>query len=223
MLLSPVMPKAPSRVLLVDDHPIVGLGVETLLDGCDRFELLGKAEDHHAARRLSTQWQPDLIILDLLLGGRDGLELISELLENAGAASIIIYSSLPEGTHARRAFRAGARGYVMKEAGLHALLEALETVACGEPYASAAVKQSLLEECIGKKSPGNSRVESLSNQELHIFRLIGSGLGSLEIAAQLSISPKTVSSHRERIKNKLGLPSGRELVRRAEDFFRAEA
>ena len=210
------MPQAKFKILLVDDHPIIALGIATLLTDASEFELIGKAQDHTEAMDLVGRLKPDLMVLDLLMGGRDGFELITTLTGQNKGLRIVVYSSLPEQTHARRAFRAGARGYVMKETGLVVLLEAIRAVARGESYASDAIKQALLEDCINGRAACDT--ERLSNQELHIFRLIGLGLGSAEIAAKLGISPKTVSSHRERIKDKLGVQTARDLNRKAELF-----
>jgi len=190
------------------------------LEGSKHLELIASVATAAEAIALAQQHQPDMIILDLVLGGRNGLELLTELRSIAPSTHVIVYSALDEKLYAQRAFAAGAEGYVMKEAGLLALEEALRTVVQGVPYASEAIKRSLLEEAIKGRLPAAPRgVESLSNQELHIFRLIGSGISSSAIAAQLGISPKTVSTHRERIKNKLGFQTSRELERAAEDFF----
>ncbi len=208
------------NLIHVDDHPIVNFGVKALLEETESIRLIASAATAADAITLARQHQPDLIVLDLVLGGRSGLELIPELLSVAENAGIIVYSALDERLYAQRAFAAGARGYVMKEAGLLALLEAIRTVAQGVPYASDAIKRALLEKSIKGKATSSPRgIEALSNQELYIFRLIGSGLSSSAIAEQLGISPKTVSSHRERIKNKLGLQTSRELERIAEEAY----
>jgi len=210
-----------NSLLLVDDHPIVCLGVEALLKGAPDIEWLGACSNASDTLARAGDLQPEVIVLDLMLGGRDGLELIGSLLKAAPATRIVIFSALDERTHARRAFSAGAHGYVVKEAGFVALLKAIRSVAAGEPYASDRVKQGLLEEAIGRKPDASTgAVDRLSNQELYVFRLLGSGLGSAEIAAKLGISQKTVSTHRERIKNKLGIHTARELERKAEQFFR---
>ncbi len=208
-------------LLLVDDHPIVGLGVETLLKAATDFEWLGISANAAEAVVRAGALQPGVIVLDLMLGGRDGLELIAGLLQTAPSTRIVIFSALDEKVYALRAFTAGASGYVMKESGFPALLKAIRSVATGEPFASDRVKQALLESAVGRRLPASTtQIEQLSNQELCVFRLLGSGMGSADIATQLGISPKTVSTHRERIKNKLGIHTARELESRAEQSFR---
>lgn len=206
----------------MDDHPIVRFGVQMLLSDASEFKLLGAAASATEALKAAETLQPDLIVLDLVLGGRSGLELVPDLLkETGGKARIVIYSTLDEKIYARRALRAGAWGYVMKEHGLQVLMEAFRSVMRGESYASPGVKQELLNASIGGRTTrGQTGVASLSNQELHVFLLLGSGLSSTLIAEKLGVSPKTVGTHRERIKNKLGYHSARELERGAEEFHR---
>ena len=190
------------------------------MEGSKNLELIASVATAAEGVVLAQQHRPDLIILDLVLGGRNGLELLAELRSITPGSRVIVYSALDETFYAQRAFAAGAEGYVMKEAGLLALEEALRTVTQGAPYASDAIKRALLEEAVkGRPATPPLGVAGLSNQELHIFRLIGSGISSSAIAAQLGISPKTVSTHRERIKTKLGFNTSRELDRAAEVFF----
>lgn len=213
-----------SSLLLVDDHPIVCLGVETLLKGAADFQWLGAVSNAVEALAEAKRLEPDLIVLDLMLAGRDGLELIGELSRAAPQTRIVICSAMEEKIYARRCFEAGAFGYVPKEAGFMALLAAIRSVAAGEPYASDGIKQAIFKQAVGRKSAGPPPgLEGLSNQELCVFRLLGSGLGSAEIAAKLGVSVKTVSTYRERIKNKLNLQNARELERGAEAFFREGA
>jgi len=186
--------------MLVEDHPIVSLGVQTLLNEADDFEWLEAADTPRRALEEAERLQSDLIVLNLMLGGRDGLELIGALIEKAPGAWVVVCSSLDEKIYARRALSAGA---------------------AGNPYVSEDVQKAILRDSIGRKSPTESPgIDALSNQELCVFRLIGSGLGSAAVAEKLGISPKTVGTHRERIKSKLGFRSARELERRAEEFFR---
>jgi len=209
-------------VLLVDDHPIIHLGLRMLLRDTKKFTLCGNAPDVATAKSLAAKLKPDIIVLDMVLGGRDGVELIRDLVETVAGTRIVVYSLLDEMREARRAFRAGAMGYVMKSAGMDSLRNALDAVARGESYASSGVQHALLDDLIGKKkaaAPG-SPLDFLSDREFHVFRLLGAGLTSAEIAAELSLSRKTVSTYRERLKNKLFIDTGRELEQHARDYFR---
>ena len=197
-------------LLLIDDHPIVSVGLKALLEDSQDFALTHMAQSSREAIAMASQKPFDIIILDLVLPGRSGLEVIPELRDCCPDCRIVVYSSLPENLYAARSIKAGAHAYVHKEAGLSQLQEALYTVSAGKIHVSEEVKEDMLLHYSDKKS-GENDLSVLSNQELNVLRLIGSGLRLSEIAAELGISPKTVGTHRERIKNKLNLHSGREL------------
>lgn len=174
-----------------------------------------------SALDLVKEEKPDIIVLDLLLDGRNGLELIPSIHSIAPATRFVVYSSMDETRNAPRAFRSGAMGYVMKKEAPPVLLQALRTVRVGKRYASETVQQLLMNEAIlgARQTTG---VDELSNQQLHVFRLLGEGFSVNEVAAKLGISGKTVHSHRERIKDKLNLHSGIELQKSAEIYYRSE-
>jgi DNA-binding NarL/FixJ family response regulator len=208
-------------VLVVDDHPVVAAGLRLLLEGDAEFRLVGEAGDVTTARRCARELRPDMIVLDLVLGGRDGLELIEELRAEHPAARVLVYSSQDEMLYARRALRAGARGYVSKATGLEMVRSALATLAAGEVHVSEAVQRSLVREYAdGSRAAREAPLDLLSDRELQVFRLLGAGLGSAQVAAELNVSLKTVSTYRERLKNKLGLDNARELERSAENFVK---
>jgi DNA-binding NarL/FixJ family response regulator len=207
-------------VFLIDDHPVVRAGLKLLLEGDPQFAVCGEAGDVAAAQQQMGELRPDLAVLDLVLGGRDGTELIEDLLVLEPAVRILVYSSQPEQPWARRALRAGARGYVAKTAGLEEVRRALEVIAGGEIHVSAAVQRSLVQDYAGGRSGPPSPLEHLSDRELQVFRLLGTGLGSAEVAAELRLGMRTIGTYRERLKNKLGLESARDLERCAEEFVR---
>jgi DNA-binding NarL/FixJ family response regulator len=207
-------------VFLIDDHPVVRAGLKLLLEGDPQFEVCGEAGEVAAAQQQMGELRPDLVVLDLVLGGRDGTELIEDLLVLEPAARILVYSSQPEQPWARRALRAGARGYVAKTAGLEEVRLALVAIAGGEIHVSAAVQRSLVQDYAGGRSGPPSLLEHLSDRELQVFRLLGTGLGSAEVAAELRLGMRTIGTYRERLKNKLGLDSARDLERCAEEFVR---
>ncbi len=210
-----------TKVLLIDDHPIVFLALKALLECSEDFELCPQGPEEGSPLDLARAHRPGLVILDLMLDGRNGLELVPALLRIAPEAGIVVYSSLEEMRNAPRALRAGAMGYVLKKAPPSVLLEALYAVRLGKRYVSEAVQQLLISEAIvGARSAKG--VEELSNQQLQVFRLLGEGLQVSEVATKLGVSIKTIHSHRERIKNKLNLHSGAELQKSAEHYYRGE-
>jgi len=202
-------------VLLVDDHPITRLGLRCLLEDHALFALCGEAGDVTAAHRLTEELRPDLIVLDLMLGGRDGPELIEDLLASH-PAKILVFSSMKESDYAPRALKAGARGYVGKSEGLEAVEAALEKIAGGAYAFGEAVMRTLLDQAAG----GKNGLEALSNRELQIFRLLGTGKETAAIAAELHLGVKTIGTYRERLKSKLHLGSARELEAAARDLAR---
>jgi DNA-binding NarL/FixJ family response regulator len=215
------MSSPPLTVFVIDDHPVVAAGLRLLLDGDARFTMAGEAAEARGGLRAVEESRPDLVVLDLVLGGRDGLELIEDLLAAHPAAKVLVYSSQPELHYARRALRAGARGYVSKAVGLEQVRTALAAIAAGDVHVSESVQRSLVREFAdGARGLRPAPLDQLSDRELQVFRLLGTGLGSAEIAAELRLSLKTVSTYRERLKNKLALDNARELERGAEAFVR---
>jgi len=215
-----VLPPAPRRVLIVDDHPVVCAGLRLLFEGDASFAVCGEAADVMSAQRLVAELQPEFAVVDLVLGGRDGTELVEDLLVLHPPLRVLVYSSQPEEPWARRVLRAGARGYVAKTCGLEQVRRALAAIAAGELSVSQSVQRSLVNEYAAGRA-GRSALDLLSDRELQVFRLLGTGLESAEVAAELNVSVRTVGTYRERLKNKLGAQTARELERRAVEFVRS--
>lgn len=218
----PASPKIPMcmSVLVVDDHPVVHHGLRLLLKKENTLDLCGEATSVGQAKDLAVTLRPDLIVLDLLLDARDGLDLIKDIKALSPKSRIVVFSSLDEMRYAQRALRAGARGYVMKSSGLDTLLQALLAVTRGEIYASDSIMHAVLRERFsGEKSSSSESLDALSDREMDVFRMVGAGLKSCQIARKMHLSPKTVSTYRERLKGKLDLPSSSALTRLAEDYF----
>jgi DNA-binding NarL/FixJ family response regulator len=201
------------RVLIVDDHPIVRMGVRAILEQAQRFEVCGEAGSVPEALRLLSAENPDVTLLDLTLGGRDGADFVSQCLRICPQTRILVLSQHDESLYAERVLKAGAHGYLMKGEALDDLLDAVETVLRGEIAVSARMNARLL----ARRFRGQSeeRYAELSNREMQIFLLIGAGRSTGAIASELCLSPKTVGAHRENIKTKLGLGSAAELEREA--------
>lgn len=211
--------KSSGRVLIIDDHPVVLYGLRFLLDQNPSFCVCGEATDGASALAQTTALQPDYLILDLVLGGRDGIELLQDLVSVAPNARILIYSSQNEWRFARWTIQAGAKGYVSKSEGLTVVARALEVIAGGDTYVSDAVRARLLETFATEVADvEGSNIQQLSNRELQILRLIGGGNTPREVAAALGLSVKTVGTYCDRIKIKLQLASLRELDAFARDY-----
>jgi two-component system invasion response regulator UvrY len=210
----------PARVLIVDDHAIVRFGLVQVLEPDPRFEICGEAATAPEAKRLVAATRPRLAILDLVLGGRDGLGLLQEICALGADLRVLVFSAQPEMVYAPRAFQAGARGYLMKDAGVEKVPEALTVLLHGERYASEAVQRAMFQGAAAGRAGTAGPLDALSDRELQVLRLLGAGLGTSEIAVQLSLSMKTVGTYRERLKAKLGADNALQLEQRAAEFVR---
>jgi two-component system invasion response regulator UvrY len=210
------------NILLVDGQPIVRTALTGLLKASATFTVCGEAGDVFSAQRLTEKLQPDCTILDIILGGRDGIELVKNLKDIHPTGKILIFSSQDERIYARRAIEAGAHGYVMKKIEIEQFHEALETIGRGEYYVSEILQKAFIQELFGqKRNRDKSSLEALSDRELQILRLLGMGFSSAQIARELSLSIKTIGTYRERLKDKLNLDTATELESYAKSFVYA--
>lgn len=207
------------RLLVVDDHPIVRSGISLLVANEAEFEVAGEAETPGDTLQILEQRGADfdLIILDLTMGGNDGLELLRQIKSLVPEAQILVYSMNDELTWGERAIRAGAKGYVAKHRDMSVLLESLHTVRKGDLALSDELQSRLLQRLSGSLGTRNTRegFDSLTDREMQVLNLIGTGRTTGEIAKELNLSPKTIGAHREHIKTKLGLGSAAELASEA--------
>ncbi|MBE3070212.1 MAG: response regulator transcription factor [Planctomycetes bacterium] len=210
---------APARVLVVDDHPVVRQGLALLINHEPDLAVCGEAATAAEALKAIADTRPDVAIVDLSLKGASGLDLIKDIKVRHPGLPVLVLSMSDENVYAERALRAGARGYMMKEEATEKVLTALRRVLAGAVYLSDAMASRLLSQFVAGDAPGGgSPVDRLSDRELEVFRLIGQGLGTGEIAHRLHLSPKTIETHRAHIKVKLGLDSGTDLLRQAIRF-----
>jgi len=209
-------PKKKKTVMMVDDHPLTRAGLGQLMGKQDDIDFCCEAAGRNDALRLLEQKRPDLLIIDLSIPGGGGLELIKDLLALYPKLSILVLSMHDESLYAGRALRAGARGYVMKEAGAEVVLGAIRTVLSGAIYVSPRMTAKIVES-VSRTPPhgSNSPLQELSDREFEVFQFIGEGRSTKEIAAQLNLSPKTVDVHRSNIRSKLNLPDATALFRYA--------
>jgi DNA-binding NarL/FixJ family response regulator len=202
-----------ARIMVVDDHPMIRDGLVRLIGQQADMVSCGEAGSIAESRTVAGKQQPDLIILDLRLKGGDGLELIKWVKENLPSTRILVLSQFDGRVYVERALRAGAMGYVVKEQAAEEVLSAIRTVLAGEVYLTRGMAALLLHTFVGTaRKDTRSLIETLSDRELHVMQLLGAGMSTREIAAELKLSFKTVETHRENIKRKLGLGGATELV-----------
>jgi len=204
------------RVAIVDDHPMMRDAFRDLLDEESDLEIVGESESIAEGVRLLEEREPDLMIVDISLEDGNGLELIKQARALLPGIRILVVSMHDERLYAERAIRAGALGYVSKHEPAEVILEGIRRVLSGRIFVSERMQDQLLRRLQeGTDEIDRSAVESLSDRELEVFELIGQGLATREIAGKLKLSVKTVDTHRHRIKEKLGITSGSQLVRHA--------
>ena len=207
------------RILIVDDHPLMRRGLAALIEGEPDLGVSAEAGNRHAALDAVARRTPDLAIIDLSLeGGEDGLDLVKTLKARSAPIFSLALSAHPESHYAERALRAGARGFVSKQFMGEAVLAAIRCVLAGRIYMSEALGHELASRFIGGDAKPRSPLAALSDRELQVFRLIGEGRRTREIAPILNLSPKTIESYREHLKHKLDIDGAPELVRRAVRF-----
>lgn len=204
------------RVLVVDDHPLLREGIVQLLNRQRDLAVCAEAGDAAGAKQTLLDSSPDGVVLDLALGHGDGIELIKQLKALRPDVPILVVSMHEETTFAERALRAGAGGYVMKHQSPDEVLAALRTVLQGDIALSRKMNTLLVRRSLGIEADADDPVKAkLSDRELHVFQLIGTGLATRQIAAELGLSVKTIETYRENLKVKLGLKDGAALVSRA--------
>jgi len=204
------------KILVVEDHPIFRLGISELINQEEDLAVCGDAEDVHQALTEIDRLDPDLLVVDISLKHSDGIELVKEVTKSQKRLPVLILSMHDEFLYAERALRAGARGYIMKQEAMESVVHAIHQVLEGKIYFSDRVKEYILTNLSdASKQAEKSPIERLTNRELEVFRMIGKGSSTREIAEKLHLSIKTIGTYRERIKEKLGLKNATELVRHA--------
>lgn len=206
-----------SRVLIVDDHPIVRRGLAQLIEQEPDLRVCGEAHDAETAASAMDELIPDIALVDLMLSGTSGTELIKNLKSRHAGIPILVISMHDEAVYAERALRAGAHGYIMKEEATGQVLTALRKVLGGDVYVSDRMVARLLRRMVGGSHAEG--IDGLSDRELEVFQWIGHGLSVNAIAQRLQVSPKTVETYRAHIKDKLHLQNSTEVVRHAVQWF----
>lgn len=212
------------RVLIVDDHPLVRQGIRMLLANEPDLEVCGEAESAPDALAVMEKTRPDAAIVDLGLKESSGLELIKDVRIRYPDVLVLVVSMRDESLYVERVLRAGARGYVTKEEGPEMVLEGLRKVLQGQIHVSPKMASKVMSTIVeGASRVGGTPIDRLTDRELAVLELIGRGLPTREIAAKLHISPKTVDSHREHIKDKLKLDGATDLLKQAIQWVQGQA
>ncbi|NLT75313.1 MAG: response regulator transcription factor [Planctomycetes bacterium] len=207
---------AKHRIVIVDDHPIVRQGLAQLIDQEDDLHICGQAEDAHEAMQAIRELNPDLVIVDISLRTTSGIDLIKDIKTQFPALPVLTLSMHDEALYAERALRAGARGYIMKQEAPEEVVAAIRRVLAGTTYVSQGMAAKMVNKIVaGPGEEGASPVDRLSDRELEVFRLIGEGYGTREMAEKLYLSVKTIETYRAHIKEKLNLQDANQLLRAA--------
>jgi DNA-binding NarL/FixJ family response regulator len=204
------------RIIIVDDHPLVRAGLAALINEDQDLEVCAEAAEQGEALQLVDELCPDLAIIDISLKSGSGLELIKHIKASRPTVKTLVLSMHDESLYAERAIRAGALGYVNKQEGGQRVMEAVHKVLEGKVYLGEKVTDEIVQRMNQTEGqPFPSPFTDLSDRELEVFFLIGQGVSTKKIAERLYLSIKTIETHRDRIKKKLGLESGNELNRYA--------
>jgi DNA-binding NarL/FixJ family response regulator len=203
------------RILVVDDHPFFRTGIVQWLNQQSDLQCCGEAENIAQARKAIEQLKPDVVLLDLHLPDGDGLDLCSEVSQSLPGTRILCLTHRDENTYAHRALRNGARGYVMKSEATDTVYSGIQAVMKGEIFVSRQVAARALHNLFPDPASASPDLAKLSDRELQVFQLIGAGCGNREVSETLKISPKTVETYRERLKEKLNLADANALAKAA--------
>jgi DNA-binding NarL/FixJ family response regulator len=212
------------RILIVDDHPIVRQGLRRVMENEADLMVCGEAESVRDARQAIRELNPDAMIADISLKQGDGIELVRDVRAHHPHLPILVLSMHDEAIYAERLLSAGSNGYIMKQAASEQFLAALRRVLDGGIYVSEAVGNNMIQRfAAGGAYISSNPIDRLSNRELQILHMIGKGMSTREAALSLNLSIKTVESHRQRIKRKLNLSTGTQLIQYAVNWFTGRA
>jgi DNA-binding NarL/FixJ family response regulator len=203
------------KVLIVDDHPLVREGLTDLINKEKDMVVCGSTKDIPQTIGAIRQLEPDMVTIDISLENASGLDLMKDIKASFPGLPVLVLSMHQESIYAERAMRAGAKGYITKQEASKKIITAIRKVLKGQLYLSEPLKEKLLYSLIGSAEPEANipLIDRLTDRELEVFRMIGHGKATREIAEQLCLSVKTIETYRARIKQKLNLTSGSELMR----------
>jgi len=221
--ITPKNSRGKCRIFMVEDHPIVTEGLKELIEDEQDLVICGEAQEAEKALGAISKLKPDLVLVDISLPGKSGLELIKDIKARHPQLPILVLSMHDERVYAERALRAGAAGYVMKAEATEKVIGAIRKVLGGEVYVSDAMAATMVRKFVGLRTQTNApSVEQLSDRELEVFQLIGHGLPTREIAKKLHLSVKTIETYRDHIKRKLVLKDATELLQHAIQWVQSQ-
>jgi DNA-binding NarL/FixJ family response regulator len=211
------------RIFLVDDHPITRQGVAALINQQPNLIVCGEADSAYEALELIPKANVDMAVVDITLKTTSGIELMKSIKSQFPHLPVLMMSMHEESMYAERSLRAGAKGYIMKQEANSKILDAINAILRGELYLSAAIKEKMLDLLVKSSSTEvKYSLDILSDRELEVYRLIGNGFSTRQIAEKLCLSSKTIDSYRENLKVKLRLQKGSELVQHAIQWVKSE-
>jgi len=203
-----------SRVLIVDDHPAVREALALRIGRQPDLEVCGEAADMSDALRLVTDTRPDVAVVDISLKTGNGIDLIKRIKDRNDCVRMLVWSMHSESLYAERALRAGALGYINKDQATDRIIEAIRRVLKGKVWLSETLSERILQRAVGGRRQEVTRLplDVLADRELEVFRLIGDGVKTVDIAERLHLSVKTIETYRDRIRQKLSLSDGTKLA-----------
>src|SRR6266705_4372256 len=209
--------KKRARILIVDDHPAVREALASRIGRQPDLEVCGEAADMSEALGLVADTQPDLAVVDISLNTGNGIDLIKRIKDRNDSVRMLVWSMHSESLYAERALRAGALGYINKDQATDKIVDAIRRVLEGTVYLSDAMAEKMLHRAVGggREEVPRSPLDALADRELEVFRLIGQGVKTAQIAERLHLSVKTIETYRDRIREKLDLRDGAKLARAA--------
>lgn len=210
-----------ARIVIVDDHPAVREALVSRIGRQPDLEVCGEAADMGEALRVVADVRPDLVVIDISLKTGSGIELIKRIKDRDDTIPMLVWSMHSESLYAERALRAGALGYINKDQATDKIVEAIRRVLDGKVFLSDAMAEKMLHRSVGggRKEATRSPLDALADRELEVFRLIGQGVKTSQIAERLHLSIKTVETYRDRIRQKLDLSDGTELAHYATQWL----
>ena len=210
------------KILIVDDHPVFCLGMSELINKAADLTVCGSEDTPASALKAIQRLSPDLVIVDISLKESSGIDLVQEINTRFQGLPMLVLSMFDEALYAERALLAGARGYLMKQEAIAVVVDAIHQVLAGKIYASDSIKEKVFQRLVAPHTVSEiSPLDGLTSRELEVFRYIGEGLSTREIAERMRLSIKTIGTYRERIKDKLGLKHYTELVKAAVHYLQA--